>query len=66
MGYIEDFNDEAYRIITYHCKKGQTLRLNKICSDNSNFDKRCKELEIWSFKKVCIEKNGKKTGFTGS
>ena len=33
----------------YHCKKGipysQTLRLNRICSNNSNFDKRCNELE---------------------
>ena len=66
MDYIEDFSDEAYRIITCHCKKGQTLRLNKICSDNSNFDKRCKELESWLFKKVYIEKNGKETGFTGS
>ena len=33
----------------YHCKKGvpysQALRLNRICSDNSNFDKRCNNLE---------------------
>ena len=33
----------------YHCKKGipysQTLRLNRICSDNNNFDKRCNELD---------------------
>ena len=40
---------------TYHCKKGipysQTLRLNWICSDNSNFDKRCNELESWLFEK---------------
>ena len=38
----------------YHCKKAtpysQTLKL-KICSDNSNFDKRCNELESWSFGK---------------
>ena len=39
----------------YHCKKGipysQTLRLNRICSDNNNFDKRCKELESWLLEK---------------
>ena len=39
----------------YHCKKGipyiQTLTLNSICSDNSNFDKRCNELESWLFEK---------------
>ena len=33
----------------YHCKKGihysQTLRLNRICSDNNNFDKGCNELD---------------------
>ena len=33
----------------YQCKKGipysPTLRLNRICSDNSNFDKQCNELE---------------------
>ena len=40
---------------TYHCRKGipfnQTRRLNKICSNNSNFDKRCNELESWLLKK---------------
>ena len=34
-----------------HCKKSipfsQTLRLNRICSENTFFDKRCNELEIW-------------------
>ena len=39
----------------YHCKKGipysQTLRLNRICSDNSNFDKRCNELQSWLLEK---------------
>ena len=39
----------------YHCKNGipcsQTLTLNRICSDNSNFDKRCNELEGWLFEK---------------
>ena len=33
----------------YHCKKGitcsKTLRLNSICSDNENFDKRCIDLQ---------------------
>ena len=35
----------------YHCKKGipysQALRLNRICSDNESFDKRCDDLEGW-------------------
>ena len=33
----------------YHCKKGipysQALRINRICSDNESFDKRCNDLE---------------------
>ena len=44
----------------YHCKKGipysQTLRLNRICSNNSNFDKRCNELENLLFEKGYSEK----------
>ena len=44
----------------YHCKKGipysQTLRLNRISSDNSNFDKRCNELESSLFEKGYSEK----------
>ena len=43
-----------------HGKKGipysQTLRLNRICSDNSSFDKRCNKLESWLFEKVYSEK----------
>ena len=35
----------------YHWKKGipysQALRLNRICSDNKSFDKRCNDLEGW-------------------
>ena len=35
----------------YHCKKGipytQALRLNRICSDNESFDKRCNDLKGW-------------------
>ena len=35
----------------YHCKKGipysQASSLNRICSDNTNFDKRCNNLEKW-------------------
>ena len=35
----------------YHCNKGipysQALRLNRICSDNESFDKRCNDLEGW-------------------
>ena len=35
----------------YHCKKGipysQAPRLNRTCSDNESFDKRCNDLEGW-------------------
>ena len=39
----------------YHCKKGipysQALRLNRICSDNTSFDKRCDDLEKMAIRK---------------
>ena len=42
------FLDPTYSHL-YHCKKGiphnQAFRLNSICSDNSNFDKRCNDFE---------------------
>ena len=45
---------------SYHCKKdirySQTLRPNRICSDNNSFDKRCNELESWLLKKGYSEK----------
>ena len=44
----------------YHCKKGipysQALRLNRICSDNENFDKRCNDLEKWLMERGYYEK----------
>ena len=44
----------------YHCKKGipysQALRLNRICSDNANFDKRCNDLEKWLMERGYNEK----------
>ena len=44
----------------YHCKKGipysQALRLNRICSDNTNFDKRCTDLEKWLMERGYNEK----------
>ena len=44
----------------YHCKigipYGQALRLNRICSDNESFDKRCNNLERWLMER---EYNGK-------
>ena len=44
----------------YHCKKGtpcsQTLRLNRIWSDNNNFDKRCNEPHTWLLEKGYSEK----------
>ena len=39
----------------YHCKKGipysENLKLNRIYSDNENFDKRCDDLEKWLMEK---------------
>ena len=39
----------------YHCKEripySQALRLNRICSDNERFDKRCNDLEGWLMEK---------------
>ena len=44
----------------YHCKKGipynQALKFNKICSDNTNFDKRCNDLEKWLMERGYNEK----------
>ena len=34
----------------------QALRLNRICSENSSFDKRCNELEIWLKELGCSDK----------
>ena len=48
----------------YHCKKGipytQALRLNRICSDNESFDKRCNDLEGWLMETGYNEKMIKK------
>ena len=42
----------------YHCKKGipysQTLKLNRTCSNNNNFDKRCKS---WLLEKDTVKKS---------
>ena len=44
----------------YHCKKGipysQDLRLNRICSDNENFYKRCNNLKKWLMERGTNEK----------
>ena len=44
----------------YHSKKGihcsQTLRLNRISSDNDIFGKRCNKLESWLLEKGYSEK----------
>ena len=43
-----------------HCKKGipysQALRLNRICSDNETFDRRCNDLEKWLMERGYNEK----------
>ena len=47
----------------YHCKKGipysQTLRLNRICSDSTSFD-RCNDLERWLLERGYKEKEVRK------
>ena len=44
----------------YHCKKGipysQALRLNRICSQNKYFDKRCNDLKKWLLERGYGEK----------
>ena len=44
----------------YHCKKGipysQALRVNRICSDNETFDRRCNDLEKWLMERGYNEK----------
>ena len=44
----------------YLCKKripySQALRLNKICSGNETFDRRCNDLEKWLMERVSNEK----------
>ena len=46
---LKEFIKKINSCHPYHCKKdipySHTLRLNRICSDNSNFDKRYDELE---------------------
>ena len=48
----------------YHCKKGipysQTLRLNRICSDSTSFDRRCNDLERWLLERGYKEKEVRK------
>ena len=43
-----------------HCKKSisfsRVLRLNRICSENAFFDKRCYELEVWLKEQGCSNK----------
>ena len=44
----------------YQSKKSipyrQALRLNTICSENSSYDKRCNELEVWLRERGCSDK----------
>ena len=44
----------------YHCKKripySKVLRLNRICSDNGTFDRRCNDLEKWLMERGYNEK----------
>ena len=53
--YVKPTDSHQYLLSSschpFHCKKGipysQTLRLNRICSSNDFFDKRCNDLELW-------------------
>ena len=53
----------------YHCKKGipysQTLRLNRICSDSTSFDRRCNDLERWLLERDYKEKEVRKQALRG-
>ena len=53
----------------YHCKKGipysQTLRLNRICSDSTSFDRRCNDLERWLLERGYKEKEVQKQVLRG-
>ena len=53
----------------YHCKKGipysQTLRLIRICSDSTSFDRRCNDLERWLLERGYIEKEVRKQVLRG-
>ena len=48
----------------HHCKKGipysQALHFNRICSDPSSFDKRCKELEKWLIERCYSQREVRK------
>ena len=52
-----------------HCKKGipysQTLRLNRICSDSTSFDRRCNYLESWLLERGYKEKEVRKQVLRG-
>ena len=53
--YVKPTNEHQYLYASschvFHCKISkpfsQALRLNRICSENAFFDKRCNELEVW-------------------
>ena len=53
----------------YHCKNGipysQTLRLNRICSDSTSFDRRCNDLERWLLERGYKEKEVRKQVLRG-
>ena len=45
---------------SHHCSKGisysHALRLNTICSDNENFERRCNKLEKWFMERGYVKK----------
>ena len=51
-------------VTPYHCKKGipysQTLRLNRICSDSTSFEKRYNDLEQWLLERGYKERKARK------
>ena len=62
--YLHSFSCQPY-----HCKKrfpySQTLRLNRICSDSSSFDRRYNDLERWLLERGYKEKEKRKLVLRG-
>ena len=70
MGNIKQICSDTHQFLDatschpYHCKKvipyRQALKLDRICSNNENFNRRCNDLEKWLMKRVYNKKKDKK------
>ena len=54
--YLHASSCHVYQSIKKSISYGQILRLNRICSENSFYDKRCNELEVWLRKRGYSDK----------